>query len=699
MHANLLMVDHQNTIPSRKPDHSKGLGKGLIEEDQERGRGERDFSSTLVEVENEQRSHPGPVDESSVERKESETEEVKSEDLRKDASGGTESEDVEEDANMGLVKAGNASRPFLVLEGKAGAGSESGHVVEGEELPSKLKVIKKAVPSPNQADQTLSIDPDKANASRMDPTGLGLERKQGESEGEKVAATTPRVVEKLEKPDSLLRGMSETGEPKGKETSEVRANPQGVEKREKPDGLLRGMSVTGEPKGKETSEVRANPQGVEKREKPDGLLRGMSETGEPKGKETSEVKVNPQGIEKTEKRDGLLRGMSETGEPKGKETSEVRANPQGVEKREKRDGLLRGMSETGETKGKETSEVKVNPQGIKKTEKRDGLLRGMSVTAETKGKETSEVRANPQGVEKREKPDGLLRGMSVTAETKGKETSEAAATPRGFEKAGNPLMDLKEELGRINRDVNDKDPAAQKLRMGSGKGPSEESVQKDSGIEASAPRLGLGPKDAGSETAKVKVSAGDLTHKKVEKAEPGNGENSNLSSRNFSTPDKGAGAISQPKEPQAFTKSAQTDTLKQIVNKAALNVGNGRSEFKIDLKPESLGHLKMQILTENNQVTVRILAENPLVKDMIESNLAQLKANFQNQGLEIEKFDVSVARDSDQNGTGDGRYGSRKMRAKSGDPKNGYDGKLEEPEEIDARARRGQGEGAVNFFA
>ncbi|MBT3368846.1 MAG: hypothetical protein HN416_17000, partial [Nitrospina sp.] len=274
MHANLLMVDHQNTIPSRKPDHSKGLGKGLIEEDQEQGRREKDFSSTLVEVENEQRPHPGPVDESSVERKESETEEVKSEDLRKDASGGTESEGVEEDANVGLAEAGNTSRPFLVLEGKAGAGSESGHVVEGEELQAKLKVIKKAVPGPNQADQTLSIDPDKANASRTDPTELGLERKQGEAEVEKVKATTPRGVEKVEKRDGLLRGMSVTAEPKGKEVSEVAITPRVVEKVEKTDGLLRGMSVTAEPKGKETSEVKAIPQGVEKIEKRDGLLRG-----------------------------------------------------------------------------------------------------------------------------------------------------------------------------------------------------------------------------------------------------------------------------------------------------------------------------------------------------------------------------------------------------------------------------------------
>ena len=498
MQTNLLIIDNQNAIPSKKLGHSKGL----IEEGQEQGQEENDFSSTLAEVANEQQSHPGSADESRVERKKSENGEAESEDLKKDANGETESEDIKEDANEGLAKAGKTSGPFLVLDGKTGEGSGNERVVEGKKLPgsdrgslTKLKVINKGAPSLNQTDQKRSIEPDKANALKTVPTELGLERKQGESKTEKEGAATPRVVEKSEK------------------------------------------------------------------------------------------------------------------------------------------------------------------------------------------------------------TDGLLRAMSVTPETKGKETSEAAATPRGLEKSGNPLTDLGEESGRINRGVQDKEPAAQKFGMGSMKGSAEESVQKELGTKGSSPRLGIDLKDAGSETVKVKVSEGGLIHKKVEKTEPGSGENSNLSSRNFSTPDKGAGVISQSKEPQTFTKSSQADTLKQIVNKAAFNLQSGRSEFKIDLKPESLGHLKMQILTENHHVTVRILAENPLVKDMIESNLAQLKANFQNQGLEIEKFDVSVARDSDQNGTGDGRYASGKMRPKSGDTENGYGGKGEEPEEVDNPMKKWQQKSAVDFFA
>ena len=43
---------------------------------------------------------------------------------------------------------------------------------------------------------------------------------------------------------------------------------------------------------------------------------------------------------------------------------------------------------------------------------------------------------------------------------------------------------------------------------------------------------------------------------------------------------------------------------------------------------------------------VKILAESPLTKDMLESNLNQLKADLQAQGLKVDQLDVSVAHDS-----------------------------------------------------
>jgi len=75
---------------------------------------------------------------------------------------------------------------------------------------------------------------------------------------------------------------------------------------------------------------------------------------------------------------------------------------------------------------------------------------------------------------------------------------------------------------------------------------------------------------------------------------------------------------------------------------------NGQHEAKIDLKPDFLGHIRMQVITENHQVTVKILTEFPFVKNIVENNIHQLKADLQQQGLNVDKLEVSVSHDSDE---------------------------------------------------
>ena len=100
-------------------------------------------------------------------------------------------------------------------------------------------------------------------------------------------------------------------------------------------------------------------------------------------------------------------------------------------------------------------------------------------------------------------------------------------------------------------------------------------------------------------------------------------------------------------------KIKQTDRdgiLSQIVNKAVVNFKNGRTEMKISLKPESLGHIKLGVSTDNHHVIIKIMAESPYVKEIIENNLNQLKNVLSSHGMEIDKLDVLVADNSDQYG-------------------------------------------------
>lgn len=132
-------------------------------------------------------------------------------------------------------------------------------------------------------------------------------------------------------------------------------------------------------------------------------------------------------------------------------------------------------------------------------------------------------------------------------------------------------------------------------------------------------------------------------------------------------PDKPAEAAAAAKGRETAAAPVKTDVFDQIVQRAAVHVKNNQGEIRIDLKPEFLGHVRLQIVTDNQQVTVRILTELPMVRDMIESNLQQLKSDLQQQGLRVERVEVAVADDPRQHPGRQARNGAGRKGHADGD--------------------------------
>jgi flagellar hook-length control protein FliK len=151
------------------------------------------------------------------------------------------------------------------------------------------------------------------------------------------------------------------------------------------------------------------------------------------------------------------------------------------------------------------------------------------------------------------------------------------------------------------------------------------------------------------EEIKAEPGLAEEKRSKVIRTEAGTNENSMLNSPSQNS-GKSAETAAPSKEAEAGQSGLRTQTMDQIVRRAVMQLRNGQHEARIDLKPEFLGHIRMQVVSENQQVTVKILAEYGFVKDMIENNAHQLKADLQQHGLEIDKLEVSVSRDSDDSG-------------------------------------------------
>ncbi|MEK4711289.1 flagellar hook-length control protein FliK [Sporosarcina sp. FSL K6-5500] len=87
---------------------------------------------------------------------------------------------------------------------------------------------------------------------------------------------------------------------------------------------------------------------------------------------------------------------------------------------------------------------------------------------------------------------------------------------------------------------------------------------------------------------------------------------------------------------EALIKEMQT-----IFKRSNFGQTNGTNRLLIKLYPEHLGQVRIELLQVNGIMTARILASTALGKEMLDSQLHQLRSAFLQQNLQVERIDVS----------------------------------------------------------
>ncbi|GEM_PF-3787098 len=159
-----------------------------------------------------------------------------------------------------------------------------------------------------------------------------------------------------------------------------------------------------------------------------------------------------------------------------------------------------------------------------------------------------------------------------------------------------------------------------------------------------------------------------------------------------------SGGAGSPSQGQTLHAVRQDNVMSQV-ERAVMSMNNGKKAIVINLKPDVLGKLRLSISTHHQQVMVKIFADTALVKHVIESNLNQFKSDLQNQGMQIDQFEVFAG----GNGQGEqeenayARYESGSGSGFNGDAGfMGLDQKDVNPVHIDGHLT---GLSLVNFFA
>ncbi len=92
--------------------------------------------------------------------------------------------------------------------------------------------------------------------------------------------------------------------------------------------------------------------------------------------------------------------------------------------------------------------------------------------------------------------------------------------------------------------------------------------------------------------------------------------------------------------PKAKTLPAYV--TQQVSKSLVRAINQGENSFKIQLKPPELGRILLTIQNNGNSIRVSIMTENQTAKDILGSNVHEIKTILSNSGVTLEDFEVDM---------------------------------------------------------
>lgn len=99
--------------------------------------------------------------------------------------------------------------------------------------------------------------------------------------------------------------------------------------------------------------------------------------------------------------------------------------------------------------------------------------------------------------------------------------------------------------------------------------------------------------------------------------------------------------------------------MSQFIKQLDIAKFNGVSEAKIILFPEHLGQVDIRITVQNGHIVAQFMTEHAAAKDMLDTQMAQLRTALQSQGLQVEKLEVTQNQNLHSQMFHDGRQSNR----------------------------------------
>lgn len=151
------------------------------------------------------------------------------------------------------------------------------------------------------------------------------------------------------------------------------------------------------------------------------------------------------------------------------------------------------------------------------------------------------------------------------------------------------------------------------------------------------------------------------------------------------------------------------DIIRQIAEFTRVNAGNDATTLQMQLNPEHLGKLYLELTAREGNISARIMAQNETVKEALEAQIVELRQNMDDAGVKVDAIEVTIAshefeRNLEQNARQDERRAreqeksAKRTRRIRLDDLEGLSGVMSEEESLVAQMMADQGN-SVDFTA
>jgi flagellar hook-length control protein FliK len=95
--------------------------------------------------------------------------------------------------------------------------------------------------------------------------------------------------------------------------------------------------------------------------------------------------------------------------------------------------------------------------------------------------------------------------------------------------------------------------------------------------------------------------------------------------------------------PLSYTSVDALDLIEQVAENVKVVLANDSTSMEMQLNPENLGKIYLNVSTKEGMVNAQIAAQNEAVKEALETQIATLRENLNQAGVKVDAIEVTVA--------------------------------------------------------